>query len=118
MNVKVAVAAVVGLLLLLLADAALAQQQMNLSTVANRTGDVSKAVAGAAFQVLSLIGFICAGVGIYKIVMAKKTNEPMGLGIAMALGGALMLALPIIINATTTSAVGKNADGLIQLDIK
>ena len=107
----------VGFLLVAMAFEPALAQSRNLGEIATNTGDVSKDFAGAFFSVISLVGVVLAGVGIYKIVMAKKTNEPMGLGIAMALGGSLMLVLPIIINATTQTAVRADAGGLDRLEL-
>jgi hypothetical protein len=92
-------------------------QAKDLKDVANNSKGVAQAFASAGFVILSLVGFLIAGVGIYKMIMAKKTNEPMGLGIAMAVGGALIGVLPLIIDATTTSAVGTKSKGLSELNL-
>lgn len=66
----------------------------------------------------SITGFVSVGLGLYKIMMAKKTNEPMGLGIGMAVIGAVLLVLPTVIGLTTQSAVQTDAgDGLDPIGV-
>lgn len=66
---------------------------------------------GLARAAFALVGLVLAGVGVIKIINAKKTNEPLGLGIGMTMGGAVLLALPILIQLTSQTAVQDDASG-------
>lgn len=110
-------AEIVGGLAAGLMGAGMAMAQ-NLADAANSVSDGGEAFGGLAWMAFSLIGFVVAGIGVLKIINAKKTNEGIGMGVGMAVGGAVLASLPFLINATTQQTFNENASGLEVIGVE
>lgn len=76
------------------------------------------AFVGAAEVLLFVIGFVAAGVGIWKMLTAQKRQEPTSEGLKWVLGGACMLALPVVIEMFTGSLFGSGTTtGMSKLNL-
>ncbi len=91
-------------------DLAIAQD--SLGDAANSMRGETTSFGRLAVGVFALVGVVIAGIGIIKLINAKKNNEPIGAAIGMVLGGAVLTALLVVIGLTTQTTVQKDPQGI------
>jgi hypothetical protein len=105
-------------LALSLSLSAAAHAAPDLAGVSSNIKTQMTAFVGAAEVLLFVIGFIAAGVGIWKMLTAQKRQEPASEGLKWVLGGACMLALPVVIEMFTGSLFGSGTStGMSKLNL-
>ena len=82
-------------------------------------GDMATNIKGETTQfgqlvvaIFALIGVALAGLGIVKLINAKKTNEPIGAAVGMIIGGALLTVILAVVGLTTQTTVQDTPSGI------
>lgn len=83
----------------------------DLSAIGGTLDSNFRGLSKGVSTILNFTGFTGAGVGVYKLITHKKTNEPMSHGLMWLGGGALMLALPFLIGTAQQSTLGSDQSG-------
>lgn len=83
-----------------------------LGTAATNIKGETAAYGQLAMAVFALVGAVVAGIGIIKLINAKKTNEPIGPSVGMIFGGAILTVLITVINMTTQTTVRADATSI------
>lgn len=95
-----------------------ASEAQDVSAIANRVEETGTALGTAAWTLLALVGFVTSGVGVFKVIKAKENREGIGMGLGMAIGGAVMTALPFLIGAFSQTGFAEDASGLDRIGVE
>jgi len=95
-----------------------AMAQQSLGDAASTIGDETISPIGKLLvKVFALVGLALVGIGIVKLINAKKHNEPIGSSIGMVAGGAILTAILVFVGLTTQSAIQTDATGLDDIGL-
>lgn len=92
-------------------------QSRDVAAIAGSVDSTGGALGSMMYTLIVLAGFSVAGIGVWKMIHAKKTNEPMGLGLGMAIGGSIMASIPLLIGAFSQTGFGQEASGLDRINV-
>ncbi|MEO7326530.1 MAG: hypothetical protein ABIW82_17050 [Dokdonella sp.] len=111
-SLMVGLAWVALIVLCVVADSALAASGKSAGEIGAQLSGQGKAVGKAVKIIIEVLGVGMAGFGLLKLIGSFKSHEPKGMPIAMFVVGALMVAIPLMINSATKTVLDSDADGL------
>ncbi len=104
---------VAALLLLVVAGDAFAGRSIG-DAATSLKEDTITPVGQLAVWGFGLVGVIIVGVGILKVMNARKQNEPISTGVGMIIGGAALTALLTVVGLTSQSVVQEDPNNIEQ----
>lgn len=105
----------------LLAAPTMVAEAVNIGQIGGNLDTNTKGLSKGASSILYFLGFTGSGVGVWKIMQAKKQQgQGMGEGVGLGVGGAVLASLPALIETFSSSTFGTNQSGggLGRLDVE
>ncbi len=108
-----------GLILFLALAAAPASHAADLKTIVKNWTDNIKSLGPFLVVVFTVGGLLCLGLGIWKMAVARKRNEPISEGLTYAIVGSFLMAVIALSGGLSETTFGSNQarSGLNELGL-